>query len=133
MVEGDQLTDWAARNSGDVFHTDCPARQVLDHVTSRWGVWVLMALRERQLRFYELRERIEGISEKMLSQTLRALVRDGLVARTVAPSTPPRVSYALTPLGQGTSEPLASMFAWIRDHAADIVAGQAEFDRAANG
>jgi DNA-binding HxlR family transcriptional regulator len=133
MVEGDQLTDWAARNSGDVFHTDCPARQVLDHVTSRWGVWVLMALRERQLRFYELRGRIEGISEKMLSQTLRALVRDGLVARTVAPSTPPRVSYALTPLGQGTSEPLASMFAWIRDHAADIVAGQAEFDRAANG
>jgi DNA-binding HxlR family transcriptional regulator len=133
MVEGDQLTDWAARNSGDVFHTDCPARQVLDHVTSRWGVWVLMALRERQLRFYELRERIEGISEKMLSQTLRALVRDGLVARTVAPSTPPRVSYALTPLGQGTSEPLASMFAWIRDHAAEIVAGQAEFDRAADG
>src|SRR5882672_6371523 len=114
MVEGDQLTDWAARNSGDVFHTDCPARQVLDHVTSRWGVWVLMALRERQLRFYELRERIEGISEKMLSQTLRALVRDGLVARTVTPSSPPRVSYALTPLGQGTSEPLASMFAWIR-------------------
>jgi len=133
MVEGDQLTDWAARNSGDVFHTDCPARQVLDHVTSRWGVWVLMALRERQLRFYELRERIEGISEKMLSQTLRALVRDGLVARTVTPSSPPRVSYALTPLGQGTSEPLASMFAWIRDHAADIVAGQAEFDRAADG
>jgi len=133
MVEGDQLTDWAARNSGDVFHTDCPARQVLDHVTSRWGVWVLVALRERQLRFYELRERIEGISEKMLSQTLRALVRDGLVARTVTPSSPPRVSYALTPLGQGTSEPLASMFAWIRDHAADIVAGQAEFDRAADG
>src|SRR5882757_9650773 len=128
MVEGDQLTDWAARNSGDVFHSDCPARQVLDHVTSRWGVWVLMALRENDLRFYELRDRIEGISEKMLSQTLRTLVRDGLVWREVEPSTPPRVSYGLTALGRGTGEPLASLFAWIRDHATEIVAGQADFD-----
>lgn len=114
----------------EVFHSDCPARQVLDHVTSRWGVWILIALREKELRFFELRERIEGISEKMLSQTLRTLVRDGLLWRTVEPATPPRVSYGLTPLGTGTSEPLATMFGWIRDHATDILDVRAEFDRA---
>jgi DNA-binding HxlR family transcriptional regulator len=128
MAGGKQLTDWADYADSDVFHTDCPARQVLDHVTSRWGVWVLMALREKELRFFELRERIEGISEKMLSQTLRTLVRDGLVWRAVEPSTPPRVTYGLTPLGAGTSEPLAAMFTWLRDHATDILAVQADFD-----
>jgi DNA-binding HxlR family transcriptional regulator len=123
-----QLAADAKPGDYEVFHTDCPARQVLDHVTSRWGVWVLLALRERELRFSELRESIEGISEKMLSQTLRTLARDGLVWRAVEPSTPPKVSYGLTPLGRGTSAPLASLFGWIRDNATDILATQAEFD-----
>jgi DNA-binding HxlR family transcriptional regulator len=127
--EGFQFSSGALPEGYEVFHTDCPARAVLDHVTSRWGVWILVALREKELRFYELRERIEGISEKMLSQTLRTLVRDGLVWRAVEPSTPPRVSYGLTPLGVGTSEALWNLFDWIREHASDIVAGQAEFDR----
>jgi DNA-binding HxlR family transcriptional regulator len=65
----------------------------------------------------------------MLSQTLRTLVRDGLLWRAVEPSTPPRVTYGLTPLGRGTSEPLANMFGWIREHAVDILARQDEFDR----
>lgn len=124
-----QYTDWAAREPDGVFHTDCPARTVLDHVTSRWGVWVLMALREGDHRFYEIRVRIEGITEKMLAQTLRNLVRDGLVWREVEPSTPPKVTYGLTPLGRGTAEPLATMFGWIRDHAADIGTGQAAYDK----
>lgn len=92
-----------------------------------------MALREKDLRFFELRERIEGVSEKMISQTLRMLVRDGLVWREVEPSTPPRVTYGLTPVGRGTSEPLASMFGWIREHATDILAVQAEFDQVSGG
>jgi DNA-binding HxlR family transcriptional regulator len=129
MQEWTQVTDWSTRELDDVFHTDCPARTVLDHVTSRWGVWVLMALREQNLRFYQLRERIEGISEKMLAQTLRTLVRDGLVWREVEPSTPPKVTYGLTPLGSGTGEPLASLFSWIRDHAPQIVTTQTEYDR----
>ena len=120
--------DWSAYADSDVFHADCPARTVLDHVTSRWGVWVLIGLRNGELRFFELRERIEGISEKMLAQTLRTLVRDGLVWRRVEPATPPRVSYGLTPLGEGASEPLAALFGWLRDHAADIVETQADFD-----
>ncbi|GAB2986707.1 hypothetical protein GCM10017788_08870 [Amycolatopsis acidiphila] len=89
---------------------------------------MLMAVRGRELRFFELRGSIEGISEKMLSQTLRTLVRDGLVWRRVEHSTPPRVSYGLTPLGQGTSGPLAELFEVIRGHAYDIQATQAAFD-----
>ncbi|HYN96749.1 MAG TPA: helix-turn-helix domain-containing protein [Pilimelia sp.] len=129
MEDGQQLTGAPTGGPGDGWHANCPARQVLDHVTSRWGVWVLLALRENDQRFFELRERIDGISEKMLSQTLRALARDGLVWREVEPSTPPRVTYGLTPLGRGTSEPLAGLFEWIRGNATDILAAQSAFDR----
>ncbi|MEV0321149.1 helix-turn-helix domain-containing protein [Streptomyces sp. NPDC050659] len=94
----------------DVFHTDCPARDVVDHVTSRWGVWVLISLRRNDLRFYELRESIRGISEKMLAQTLRALVKDGLVWREVEPTTPPQVTYGLSDFGRDISEPLTVLF-----------------------
>ncbi|MGW7258296.1 winged helix-turn-helix transcriptional regulator [Streptomyces sp. NPDC054834] len=94
----------------EVFHTDCPARDVVDHVTSRWGVWVLISLRSNALRFYELRESIQGISEKMLAQTLRALVQDGLVWREVEPTTPPQVTYGLTEFGRDVGEPLEELF-----------------------
>lgn len=94
----------------DVFHTDCPARDVVDHVTSRWGIWVLISLRINSLRFYELRESIQGISEKMLAQTLRALVQDGLVWREVEPTTPPQVTYGLTEFGREVGEPLTELF-----------------------
>ena len=94
----------------DVFHTDCPARDVVDHVTSRWGIWVLISLQTNDLRFYELRESIQGISEKMLAQTLRALVQDGLVWREVQPTTPPQVTYGLTEFGRDIGEPLTDLF-----------------------
>ncbi|AYV32777.1 helix-turn-helix transcriptional regulator [Streptomyces sp. CJ_13] len=110
MTEGAQLTQAGNRASYEVFHTDCPARDVVDHVTSRWGVWVLIALRSDDLRFYELRESIKGISEKMLAQTLRALVQDGLVWRQVEPTTPPQVTYGLTEFGQDVGEPLTDLF-----------------------
>lgn len=97
----------------DVFHTDCPARTVVDHVTSRWGIWVLISLRSNDLRFYELRESIHGVSEKMLAQTLRVLVLDGLVRREVEPTTPPQVTYGLTDFGRDLGEPLADLFARI--------------------
>ncbi|MFD0573949.1 winged helix-turn-helix transcriptional regulator [Kitasatospora gansuensis] len=93
----------------DVFHTDCPAREVVDHVTSRWGVWVLIALRNSDLRFFELRESVRGISEKMLAQTLRALVEDGLVWRKVEPTTPPQVTYGLTEFGRDLGVPLTDL------------------------
>ncbi|MET8996446.1 helix-turn-helix domain-containing protein [Amycolatopsis sp. NPDC004169] len=93
-----------------MFHTDCAAREVVDHVTSRWGVWVLISLQRNDLRFYELRESIQGISEKMLAQSLRALVQDGLVWRRVEPTTPPQVTYGLTEFGREVGEPLAELF-----------------------
>lgn len=110
MKEGAQLTQAGAGNRYDVFHTDCPARDVVDHVTSRWGIWVLISLRSNDLRFYELRDSIQGVSEKMLAQTLRALVQDGLVRRDVEPTTPPQVTYGLTEFGQNVGEPLTDLF-----------------------
>ncbi|MFF1697716.1 winged helix-turn-helix transcriptional regulator [Streptomyces sp. NPDC058257] len=110
MREGAQRTQADTGSRYDVFHTDCPARGVVDHVTSRWGVWVLIALRSNDLRFYELRDSIQGISEKMLAQTLRALVQDGLVWREVEPTTPPQVTYGLTEFGQEIGEPLTDLF-----------------------
>jgi DNA-binding HxlR family transcriptional regulator len=115
---------------GDVFHNDCPARMVLDHVTGRWGVLILTSLRDGDLRFYQLREKVEGISEKMLSQTLRTLQRDGLVHRAVEPATPPRVSYGLTALGRGVTAPLDALTAWIRTNARHILAAQESYDGA---
>ncbi|MFI6093455.1 winged helix-turn-helix transcriptional regulator [Streptomyces sp. NPDC051218] len=110
MSEGAQLTHTESAKRYDVFHTDCPARDVVDHVTSRWGIWVLISLRSNDLRFYELRDSIHGMSEKMLSQTLRALVKDGLVRREVEPTTPPQVTYGLTEFGQSVGEPLRDLF-----------------------
>ncbi|MFF1374772.1 winged helix-turn-helix transcriptional regulator [Streptomyces sp. NPDC058308] len=109
MTEGAQITPVDTQARYEVFHTDCPAREMVDHVTSKWGTWVLIALGSDNLRFYELRDRIRGISEKMLAQTLRALVQDGLVWREVEPTTPPRVTYGLTEFGQDVGEPLADL------------------------
>ena len=110
MTGSVQHTRAEAGKRYDVFHADCPARDMVDHVTSRWGIWVLISLRSNSLRFYELRESIQGISEKMLAQTLRALVQDGLVWREVEPTTPPQVSYGLTEFGRDVGEPLAELF-----------------------
>jgi DNA-binding HxlR family transcriptional regulator len=110
VAGGSQHTQAEAGARYEVFHTDCLARDVVDHVTSRWGVWVLISLRSNSLRFYELRESIQGISEKMLAQTLRALVQDGLVWREVEPTTPPRVTYGLTEFGRDVGEPLTELF-----------------------
>ncbi|MEU1088183.1 winged helix-turn-helix transcriptional regulator [Streptomyces sp. NPDC005576] len=116
MTEGVQRRGVGTEGRYDVFHTDCPARGVVDHVTSRWGVWVLISLRSGSLRFYELRESIQGISEKMLAQTLRALVQDGLIWRKVEPTTPPQVTYGLTAFGRDIGEPLTEMFDRITRH-----------------
>ncbi|WP_329136747.1 winged helix-turn-helix transcriptional regulator [Streptomyces sp. NBC_00670] len=110
MAEGVQDRQAGTGRRYDVFHTDCLARDMVDHVTSRWGVWVLISLRNTDLRFYELRESIQGISEKMLAQTLRTLVQDGLVWRKVEPTTPPQVTYGLTEFGREVGEPLTELF-----------------------
>lgn len=98
-------------------------------MTSRWGVLILVALRGGPLRFYELRNRVGGISEKMLSQSLRTFVRDGLIARTVESSVPPKVSYALTPLGESMTEPLQQLMDWILVRTNDVMMSWDRHDR----
>jgi DNA-binding HxlR family transcriptional regulator len=129
MKVGSQAGLDAGQGMSDAFNSECPGREVLEHITSRWGMLILAALGERPRRFSELRATIGGISEKMLSQTLRTLVRDGLVARTVEPATPPRVSYELTRLGQGLTEALDQFLGWIRQHTAEVVTAQRRHDR----
>jgi DNA-binding HxlR family transcriptional regulator len=99
----------------------CPTRTVLDHVTSKWGVLVLVALSERSLRWGELHRTVQGISEKMLAQTLRTLEADGFVHRAAQPTVPPRVDYSLTELGHNLTARLLPLMDWIAQNADDIV------------
>ncbi|WP_205015842.1 helix-turn-helix domain-containing protein, partial [Pseudonocardia sp. EV170527-09] len=92
--------------SGDAFNSSCPSRSVLDHVTSKWAVLVLVVLSRGDHRFSALRRAVGGISEKMLAQTLRTLESDGFVHREVVPTTPPQVSYGLTELGHVSGDGL---------------------------
>ena len=103
----------------------CPSRTVLDHVTSKWGVLLLVALSELTMRWGELRRIVEGISEKLLAQTLRTLEADGIVHREVTGSVPPRVDYSLTARGSELVARLLPLMEWIVDNADEIVAPQA--------
>jgi DNA-binding HxlR family transcriptional regulator len=107
-----------------VFPAGCPSRTVLDHITSKWGVLILLALSEGGQRWSELRRRAEGVSEKMLAQTLKTLERDGLVSRKAQPVIPPRVDYSLTERGYELSALLVPLVAWAFDNADDIINGQ---------
>jgi DNA-binding HxlR family transcriptional regulator len=107
-----------------VFPAGCPSRTVLDHITSKWGVLILLALSEGEQRWSDLRRRAEGISEKMLAQTLKTLERDGLVTRTAQPVIPPRVDYSLTGRGYELSALLVPLVAWAFENADDIIKGQ---------
>ena len=115
-----------------VYASGCPSRVVLDHVTSKWGTLVLLALAEGEpLRWSELRRRAEGVSEKMLAQTLRMLEADGLVHRDARPVVPPHVEYSLTAEGVDLAARLVPLMDWIADHAGDIVARTTPTDASA--
>lgn len=98
----------------DVMASACPSREVLNHVTSRWGVLVLMALETRTLRFSQLKRQIGGVSERMLAQTLKLLEGDGFVRRQAFEVVPPRVEYSLTPLGLEVAERVRGLADWIQ-------------------
>ena len=103
----------AKMERGDLMAAACPSREVLKHVTSRWGVLVLIALQDKTLRFSQLRRRIGGVSERMLAQTLQWLEGDGLVKRVAHEVVPPHVDYSLTPLGLEAAERVAALADWI--------------------
>ncbi|WP_405990563.1 winged helix-turn-helix transcriptional regulator [Streptomyces sp. NBC_00986] len=112
----------------NVFAKACPSRGTLEHITGRWGGLTLCALHEGSLRFNELRRRVDGVSEKMLSQTLHALERDGLVHREAQPTNPPRVDYELTPLGHGVAERLKGLVDFVESRMDDVLAARTRYD-----
>ncbi|MFN8168266.1 MAG: helix-turn-helix domain-containing protein [Candidatus Nanopelagicales bacterium] len=112
----------------DPYAQNCPSRTVLDRIGDRWTVLVVGTLSHGPARFSELSRRIDGISQKMLTQTLRGLERDGLVTRTVHPEVPPRVEYELTHAGATLIEPLAALDAWARTHLEAILDARRRFD-----
>lgn len=97
----------------DVFVPNCPSRVLLDHVTSRWGVLVLVALSDGTMRWGEVRRRLQGVTEKMLAQTLHTLEADGLVLREAHPVIPPRVDYSLTARGRDATALLLPLVEWV--------------------
>ena len=114
----------------DPYRRHCPSRQLLDRIGDRWTVLVIGALTGGPLRFSALAARVEGVSQKMLTQTLRALERDGLVTRTVYAQIPPRVEYELTEAGHTLQEPLRALEDWAVTHMPDVLAARGRYDAA---
>ncbi len=114
----------AKMQRGEVLAVECPSRAILQHVTSRWGVLVLVALMEGTHRFSELRRKIGGVSEKMLAQTLQQLEQDGFVDRLSHPVVPPHVEYSLTVLGDQIGMQVVSLTDWIETNLPRIMKAQ---------
>lgn len=110
--------------NGNLFAEKCPSRDVLKHVTSRWGVLILVALQGGTHRFSELRRKMGGVSEKMLAQTLQWLESDGFVHRESYPVVPPHVEYSLTPLGDEVAQKVAALADWIEGNLPQVLASR---------
>jgi len=113
----------------DPYRRDCPSRRLLDRIGDRWTVLIVGALDAGPRRFTELAAEVEGISQKMLTQTLRSLERDGFVARTAYPVVPPHVEYELTGLGRSLQHPLRALESWAVENMDGVVQQQAAYDR----
>jgi DNA-binding HxlR family transcriptional regulator len=122
------LRQWRA--AGDALDL-CPVRGVLDRIGDKWSTLILLTLTERPLRFGELRRAVPDISQRMLTQTLRDLQRDGIISRHVFPTQPPSVEYRLTEIGQSLLEPLAILVRWAETYHAAIRGARADYDRRA--
>ena len=115
--------------SFDEEHTECVVvREILDRIGDKWSVLVIGLLGERGHRFNELKHAIDGISQRMLTLTLRQLEHDGLVSRTVHATVPPRVDYALTPLGESVLKPISGLIVWAREHGTDVAEARRAYE-----
>jgi DNA-binding HxlR family transcriptional regulator len=119
--EWDDAYQWDTRE-------DCEVRQILDRIADKWSLLVIALLDRRRMRFTELRREIDGVSQRMLTVTLRQLERDGLVKRTVHPVVPPRVEYELTPLGVSLHETVQALVMWTDAHQREIAAARGAYD-----
>ena len=116
------MSNYATSNLlGQVLSSECPSREILEHLTTKWSVLVLRCLSDGIHRFSELRQRIDGVSEKMLAQTLKVLEKDGFLIRTVYPVVPPKVEYQLTILGSQAAEKLNHLIGWIERNLPEIM------------
>jgi DNA-binding HxlR family transcriptional regulator len=113
----------------DIFRANCLSRQVLELIANQWTPLVIYALEEGTMRFGQLLKRIDGISKKMLTQTLRAMERNGLVKRVVYPVVPPVVEYSLTPLGQTLVEAMTELRVWAYGHLQEVAHARTTYDR----
>lgn len=114
------------------YDRNCPTRQLLDRIGDRWTVLVVGTLVDGPLRFSQIAQHVDGVSQKMLTQTLRALERDGLVTRTVYPEIPPRVEYELTDTGRTLREPLQALEEWAKAHMSTVLRAREQADVAAS-
>ncbi|MFI0740269.1 winged helix-turn-helix transcriptional regulator [Streptomyces sp. NPDC021100] len=121
-----------ARAAYDAYLAECPARQLLDRIGDKWVSLVVNALAEGPQRYSDLARRLVSVSQKMLTQTLRNLERDGLLTRTVTPAVPVRVDYALTPLGETLVPLMRAIKAWAESNMDDVLAARARFDAPAD-
>ena len=117
------------KRKGNVLDPNCPSRVVLDRIAEKWTGLVVLALADETLRFGELRQRIGGVAPKVLTHTLRALERDGLLTRTVYAEVPPRVEYRLTALGRSLRQPLAVVQDWAERNVSRVLAARERADR----
>ena len=116
------MTNYATSHLlGQVLSNECPSREILEHLTTKWSVLVLRCLSDGVHRFSELKQRIEGVSEKMLAQTLKVLEKDGFLIRTVYPVVPPKVEYQLTILGAQAAEKMTLVTGWIERNLPEIL------------
>jgi DNA-binding HxlR family transcriptional regulator len=113
----------------DVFRADCLSRHVLELIADHWTPLVIYTLEDGTMRFSQLLKRIDGISQKMLTQTLRAMERNGLVQRVVYPVVPPIVEYSLTPLGQTLREPMKALKVWAYGHLQEVAHARTTYDQ----
>lgn len=125
----DSALDLREHGGADAYLRDCPSRMVLDLVANKWTTLTVHALSAGRLRHGELRRRLEGVSPKMLSQTLRALERHGLITRTQYPTIPPKVDYELTELGASLRAPMATLKAWAEAHAHTMTDARTSYDQ----
>jgi DNA-binding HxlR family transcriptional regulator len=121
-----------AKNDYDAFIAECPSRQLLDRISDKWVALVLAALAdEGRLRYSVLSRRLAGVSQKMLTQTLRALERDGLITRTVTPTVPVTVEYELTALGVSLQQVMLTLKDWAESHMDDVIGHREHYDAVA--
>ncbi|GAA2579800.1 helix-turn-helix domain-containing protein [Winogradskya consettensis] len=117
---------------GIVFRADCPSRPILDQIADKWSMMV-MAVLEEPRRFNEIKRRLEGVTQRVLTQTLRRLERNGMIERRVLPTAPIGVEYSLTPLGESLREPFGRLYDWTVARAGEIQASQRDYDTRATG